>query len=182
MKRIVTLIASIVVLLPFPATTSAHRVDEYLQATRLSLARDRIGLEIDLTPGVDVAQMIFALINTDHDGRISQSEGRAYANQFLKQIVLDLDGQRQSLTLIRTQFPSFEEMSAGIGTIRIEAVALCASASGRHSLSYQNNHRNDMSAYLVNALLPATRNIEITEQHRDAQQRGIQLGFIVLEK
>src|SRR2546428_291772 len=101
MKKIVTLIASIVVLLPFPATTSAHRVDEYLQATRLSLARDRIGLEIDLTPGVNVAQMIFAVINTDHDGRISQSEGRAYANQFLKQIVLDLDGQRQSLTLIR---------------------------------------------------------------------------------
>src|SRR5439155_22322881 len=49
----------------------------------------------------------------------------------------------------------------------------------RHSLSYQNNHRPDLGAYLVNALLPKNRDIEITEQHRDFLQRGIRLTFNV---
>jgi hypothetical protein len=43
----------------------------------------------------------------------------------------------------------------------------------------QNNHKNDFSVYLVNALLPASRNIEITGQRRDPLQRGIQLSFNV---
>ena len=119
-------ICAIGILLTFPATTSAHRLDEYLQATRISLALDRIVVEIDLTPGVDVAPMIFALINTNHDGRISEVEGRTYASQFLKEIVLEVDGQGQRLALIRSQFPSFQELSAGLGTIRIEARALWA--------------------------------------------------------
>src|SRR4051812_3412896 len=58
------------ILLVFAGSASAHRLDQYLQATRLSLAADQVGVEIDLTPGVEVAPAVFALINTDHDGRI----------------------------------------------------------------------------------------------------------------
>ena len=61
--RVRTRIGFIVVLLVFPATMLAHRLDEYLQATRLSLALDRIVLKADLTPGVDVAPLVFSLIN-----------------------------------------------------------------------------------------------------------------------
>ena len=46
------------VLLLLPAVALAHRLDEYLQATRLSLALDRVVLKIDLTPGVDVAARV----------------------------------------------------------------------------------------------------------------------------
>ena len=99
--------------------------------------------------------------------------------ELLKDIVLDLDGRPQHLSLVRAQFPSFREMSDGMGTIRIEAVAVCASGPGQHVLFYQNNHKNDISVYLVNALLPA-RNIEITGQHRDPLQRGIELRFTVM--
>jgi len=161
------------------ATASAHRIDEYLQAARLAIAPDRITLEMDLTPGVDVAPLIFAMINTNHDGTISEAEARAYAGQLLKEMVLDLDGRPQRLSLVRAQFPSFREMTDGMGTIRIEAVAACASSPGQHVIIYQNNHRNDLSVYLVNALLPASRNIEITGQARDPLQRRIQLSFTV---
>ena len=174
-----TRICSIVILLTFPAAIVAHRLDEYLQATRLSVAMDRIVLKTDLTPGVDVAPMIFALINTNHDGRISEAEGKAYAKQVLKEIVLEVDGRRQHLDLVSSQFPSFQEMSAGMGAIRIEARAAWAAAPGRHSLFYQNNHRPDLGAYLVNALVPASREIEITEQRRDSRQREIRMGFNV---
>ena len=170
-------IGFIVILLALPVTLLAHRLDEYLQAARLSLALDRIVLRADLTPGVDVAPLIFARINTNRDGRISDREGRAYANQVLKEIVLEVDGRRLRLDLVSSQFPSFQEMSGGTGAIRIEARAAWVGVPGRHSLFYQNNHRPDLGAYLVNALVPASREIEITEQHRDPLQREIRLAF-----
>jgi hypothetical protein len=179
MKRAVVAVISIGLSLAFAVTASAHRIDEYLQAARLAIAPDRVTLEMDLTPGVDVAPLIFALINTNHDGSISESEGRAYATQLLKEVVLDLDSHPQRLSLVRAEFPSFQEMSEGEGTIRIEAAAVCASTPGNHVLSFQNNHRNDISVYLVNALLPANRNVEISSQRRDPLQRGIQLQFTV---
>src|SRR5262249_25551495 len=83
------------------------------------------------------------------------------------------------VTLVRTQFPSFQEMSSGEGTIRIEALATCSSPPGRHSLIYQNNHRSDISVYLVNALVPPSPKVEITEQNRDPLQRRIHLSFMV---
>jgi len=163
----------------FGAPARAHRLDEYLQATRLAIAPDRILVEMDLTPGAEIASSIFLTINTSGDGTISEAEGRTYASQLLTDIGLELDGRRQRLSLVRALFPSFQEMSRGVGTIRIEAVAVCASGPGQHVLVYQNHHRNDVSVYLVNALLPSSPNVEITAQRRDPLQRGIQLSFAV---
>src|SRR4029450_9062115 len=95
--RIGSRISTIVILVMFPLTILAHRLDEYLQATRLDLAVDHIVLKMDLTPGVDVAPLIFALINTNRDGRISENEARAYVNQVLKEAILEVDGIRQHL-------------------------------------------------------------------------------------
>src|SRR5438105_14207139 len=168
-----------VLMLAFPLTNLAHRLDEYLQASRLSLAEDGIVVKLDLTPGVDVAPMIFALINTDRDGRISPTEGLVYANQVLKETVLEIDGKRQRLDLVSSAFPSFQEMSAGTGVIRIEARPAWTAVPGRHSLFYRNNHRPDLGIYLVNALVPASRRFEITSQHRDPLQREFRLDFTV---
>jgi hypothetical protein len=167
------------ILLVFVCAVSAHRLDEYLEATRLSLAANQVGVEIDLTPGVDVAPMIFSLINTDHDGRISASEGEKYAKQVVQETVLEIDGRRFRLDLLRYEFPSFQEMNAGEGTIRIYARAPWTGTAGQHRLVYQNNHRPDLGVYLVNALRPGIPNIEITEQHRDPLQRGLNLAFVV---
>jgi hypothetical protein len=174
-----TLFALTGILLIFAPAASAHRLDQYLQATRLSLAANQVGVEIDLTPGVDIAPMIFALINTDHDGRISASEGEKYAKQVVQETVLEIDGHRSRLDLLKYEFPSFQEMSAGEGMIRIHARALWSGSAGEHWLAYQNNHKADLGVYLVNALRPGTPGIEITEQRRDSLQRGIRLAFVL---
>jgi hypothetical protein len=177
--RFRTLFALAGALLIFAPCANAHRLDQYLQATRLSLATDQVAVEIDLTPGVDVAQAIFALINTDHDGRISPSEAERYANQVVRETVLQIDGRLSRLDVLKYEFPSFEEMSAGEGTIRIHARALWTGSAGQHRIIYQNNHKADLGVYLVNALRPSTPNIEITEQHRDPFQRGMNLAFVI---
>jgi hypothetical protein len=175
-KRFVALAG---ILLVFAPGASAHRLDQYLQATRLSLAQNQVGVEIDLTPGVDVAPMIFSLINTDHDGRISASEGEKYAKQVVQETILEIDGHRTRLDLLRYEFPSFQEMNTGEGMIRIYARASWVGTAGQHRLVFQNNHKPDIGVYLVNALRPGTPNIEITEQHRDPLQRGVNLAFVL---
>src|SRR5207302_11088010 len=99
MKKALAVVSFIGILSAFGTTASAHRIDEYLQAARLAIASDRVTLEMDLTPGVDVAPLIFSLINTNHDGSISEAEGRAYASRLLREIVLDLDGHPHRLSL-----------------------------------------------------------------------------------
>jgi hypothetical protein len=37
------------------STASAHRRDEYLQAARIAVGPDRVRIELDLTPGMAVA-------------------------------------------------------------------------------------------------------------------------------
>jgi len=128
---------------------------------------------------VDVAPAIFALINTDRDGNISEAEGKLYAQRLLNDFILEVDRQPLRLELIRNQFPSFQEMQEGTGTIRIEARAGWRAAAGHHLLFFRNNHRTDFGVYLVHVLLPATRNIAITGQQRDFFQREIRLDFNV---
>jgi len=52
MKRLLIAIA----VLAIPPTATAHRLDEYLQATRVSIDVDRVDLEIDLTAGTAIAK------------------------------------------------------------------------------------------------------------------------------
>src|SRR5688572_3513135 len=99
-------VAAIVFVLAMPATSAAHRLDEYLQAARLSLARDRIALEVDLTPGVNIAAAIVTLLDRDGDRRISPVEARAYGQAVLADLVLELDGRTVPVTLTRVEIPS----------------------------------------------------------------------------
>ena len=159
---------------------SAHRVDEYLQATRLSIDLDRVDVEIDLTPGIDLASTVFSMIDTNRDGEISSAEGEAYARQMLRSVVLKSDGLPASITLVESNFPEFSDMTLGVGTIRLRATAKVPPvSSGRHELSYLNTHQPESSVYLVNALVPANPLIQISDQRRDVAQHGITLGYSV---
>ena len=162
-----------------PLTAWAHRLDEYLQATRFALTRDRIVLKMDLTPGAALASGILAAITLDRAGRISAADERRYVDRVLQDVVLEVDGRRLTPQLVRSQFPSAEEMNAGVGTMRIEAGSAWSGAPGPHTLFFRNNHRPDGGVYLVNALVPGSADIEITAQQRDEQQREFRLEFRV---
>ncbi|HWD98070.1 MAG TPA: hypothetical protein VG345_03505, partial [Bryobacteraceae bacterium] len=61
----------------------AHRLDEYLQGTILSVGKSRLEAQITLTPGVAVFPFLMAVIDTDSDGTISEAERRAYVKRVL---------------------------------------------------------------------------------------------------
>ena len=166
--------------LAFSPELVAHRLDEYLQATRIAVSPDSVQLEIDLTPGVAVASSVLASIDTDRDDRISLEEADTYASAFVRQIVLLQDGVPQLVTLERSRFPSVTAIGSGTGTIHLEATTPAASVAGMHRLSFRNNHRHEAGVYLVNALVPASGRITIDSQRRDPLQREIELDYSVV--
>jgi hypothetical protein len=176
------LAGSVVLALALPARAGAHRLDEYLQAVRLSVAQDRVGVEIDLTPGVNVAGEIISLVDRDADRRISGAEAEAYARAVLRDLVLEGDGRPLSAVLMRAEVPVLADMYEGAGMIRIEALAAVpAAAPGRHRLSFRNNHHAERSVYLANALRPDDASgISIVSQSRDAEQREIRIDYDVV--
>jgi len=156
----------------------AHRLDEYLQATRVSVAPNRIDLSLDLTPGVAVADQVLAAIDTNRDGRVSDDERAAYAQNALADLRCGLDEKSLKLRLVDVSFPALHEMKSGIGVIRIKATtAVGPLAAGQHTLNLTNVHLPAISVYLVNALAPKDRAITITRQARDELQKGYHLEF-----
>jgi hypothetical protein len=174
-------IAVLGVWLATPAPAGAHRLDEYLQATRLSVDIGQVGLEIDLTAGVRVASEVFGWLDADGDGRISAAEAEAYARQMLRSVDLCVDGRTVPIGLLEILVPPFHDMSLGVGAIRIRAGAsVPAAGSGRHRLSFVNRHRPESSAYLVNVLVPTDPRIRIGSQTRDGAQHGLTLDYVVM--
>ena len=163
-----------------PSAAQAHRLDEYLQATRLSIDVDRVGLEIDLTPGVTIARDVFNAIDADGDGWISAAEKEAYAREVLRSIVLSVDGRAAAIVHAEIGVPEFGELAEGVGTIRVRAAAdIPYAGAGHHRLAYANVHKADTSVYLVNALVPGDPRIQISAQERDGAQHRLTLDYEV---
>ncbi len=164
--------------LVFATNALAHRLDEYLQATRVSVATNRIDLSIDLTPGVAIADQVLAAIDRDRDGHVSEKEVAAYAQRVLKDIRIALDERVLVPSLVDASFPALHEIKGGLGVIRITATASGRNlAAGRHILILTNAHRPAISVYLVNALVPKDPSIKITSQTRDELQKHYRLEF-----
>lgn len=158
----------------------AHRLDEYLQATRLAVFTNRIELNFDLTPGVAVAGKVLEEIDRNRDGQISKGESDAYAQQFLKDLSVSLDGKPVALSMSSIVVPTVAELRTGIGAIRIRATSTATSLStGSHILNLTNRHLPTISVYLVNALRSNNSAVDIGKQTRDELQKHYQLGFRV---
>jgi len=161
------------------ARVDAHRLDEYLQATRLAVAADRIDVEMDLSPGVAVAPLVIGAIDIDGDGRIAPAEARAYAAAVAAAVTLSIDGRPVPLHVDGRVFASPEAMREGGGTIRLALSAPVAVGGGRHRLAFVNAHLPASSAYLVNALVPADRRITFGAPARDIAQRTFTMDYDV---
>ena len=159
---------------------SAHRLDEYLQAARLAIDPSRVELEVDLTPGISIADAIIAEIDRDHDGLLAADEKRAYVARVLGAMELKIDGQTLHAEPIASTFPVLDAFRRGDGTIRLQsAAALPRLSEGGHQLLFRNTHCPDVSVYLANALVPESDRIAVTAQTRDGEQHDLTIDFLV---
>ena len=170
-----TLAAASAILLVIGTSAFAHRLDEYLQSTTISVERDRVQAQVRLTPGVAVFPTVLANIDTNTDGVISETEQRAYAERVLGDLSLTIDGEPLRLQLVSLKFPKLEEMKEGLGEIQVEFKADVSSGGARRRLIFENQHQNRIAAYLVNCLVPRDPGIRITGQNRNYEQSFYQL-------
>jgi hypothetical protein len=169
--------AVIVLLAGTPAL--AHRLDEYLQGTIVSVEKNRLQAQMTLTPGVAVYPIVLAEIDTDADGVISKSEQRAYAERVLRDLSLTIDGRRLTPRLVSMEFPAIEEMKEGRGEIRIEFNADLPRDRPNRRLTLENHHQSRIAAYQVNCLVPRDPDIRIVAQNRNYSQSVYELDYVL---
>ncbi len=156
----------------------AHRLDEYLQATTISLEKDRVKGQIRLTPGVAVLPAILAGIDADSDRIISAQEEQAYANTVLGDLSVAIDGDPLHPQLVSVKFPEIDEMREGLGEIQIEFQADLPHRGPNRRLTFENRHQSQISAYLVNCLVPRDPDLRIVSQYRNYPQSFYQLDYV----
>ena len=156
----------------------AHRLDEYLQATTISLEKDRVQAQIRLTPGVAVFPIVFASIDSDADGIISEAEQHAYAERVLRDLSLTIDGDRVQLRLVSSRASNVQEMMDGRGEIQLDVDANVPHGGHNRRLVFENHHESRIAAYLVNCLVPSDPDIRVTAQDRNYDQSFYQLDYV----
>src|SRR5215213_4079648 len=172
------LIALLLGLLAPPMAALAHPLDVYLQASYITVAPAQIVVELDLSPGVLVAPQILPQLDPDGDQQISDADGQAYVDAMLRNVVLHVDGQPLALAVTKIGMPSYLNIQAGYGTIRIFTLAtLAAGLTGTHQLSYTNNFAPTGSAYQVNAFVDKGVAITLDKQNRDSIQQRMTLDY-----
>jgi hypothetical protein len=172
----------LILLLAVPSAALAHRLDEYLQATLVSIEPGDVRLQMNFTPGVAVADRVLARIDTNHDGIISANEAKAYGELVRNHLLVRLDGRKLVLKLATSGFPAVTELRSGWGIIQIEFTADIGSLSpGRHKLSLENRHLPGLSVYLLNAAQPKSAQVQITRQMRNKHQSRGSIEFATLQ-
>jgi hypothetical protein len=156
----------------------AHRLDEYLQGTILSVEKGRMQAQITLTPGVAVYRIVLAQIDADADGVISKTEQQVYAGRVLRDLSLTLDGHRLTPRLVSVEFPAIEEMKEGSGEIRIEFNADLPRSGPNRRLTIENHHQSRIAAYQVNCLVSRDPDIRIVAQNRNYSQSRYELDYV----
>lgn len=173
--RIVTTAA---LLLCLVRVASAHRLDEYLQATILSVDKDHIQASMRMIPGVAVSSSVIASIDSNGDGVISQAEQRAYAERVLADLSLTVDGKSVKPKLVSADFPQVELMREGLGEIHIEFTADLPPGGPNRRLILENHHQRQNAAYLMNCLVPRDPDIRIVSQNRNERQSFYQQDYV----
>ncbi|HVW08653.1 MAG TPA: hypothetical protein VHC90_08725 [Bryobacteraceae bacterium] len=169
---------SIAALLVFAGgVANAHRLDEYLQGTLVSLGKTQVEAEMTLTPGVAVFPAVMAAIDTNGDGTISAVEQQAYAQRVTRDLALSVDGRAVTPLLVSVRFPEVEEMREGRGEIRIALTGAMPGGRGRRTLTIENRHLTGISVYQVNALVPRDPELRIVAQRRNYTQTRYEVEF-----
>lgn len=179
MRAILAALAQVGALLSILAAPAfAHRLDEYLEATLISVGKARVRAQIRLEPGVKVFPAVLGAIDANGDGVISGAEQRAYAERVLRDLSLAVDGAPLRLRLVSSTFASLEELRAGRGEILIDFDAEVPRGGSARRLTFENHHLRPIAAYLVNSLVSQDPEIRIGAQHRNDDQSFYQLDYV----
>jgi len=162
----------------FAAPVLGHTLDEYVQATLVSVEANQILASVRLKPGVEVFPQVFRAIDADSDGQLSKEEEAKYLQRVIGDLSLSVDGTRLEPRMLWGRFPPTDDMKEGRGEILIELAAAVSPRSGARTLVIENRHQPRISAYLANSVVPRDPGIRILAQNRSNDQSIYELRYI----
>ncbi len=168
--------AALILTLGLPGV--AHRLNEYLQSTLISVEKNRVTLSMRLIPGLAVSSSVIAHIDRNRDGVITEDERQAYARTVLHDLSLSVDGQLLNPRLTSVSFPTNNEMKEGLGEIQLEFTADLPPGRVNRRFVFINHHQSAIAAYLVNCLVPRDKDIHVVSQVRNQVQSVYQLDYV----
>jgi hypothetical protein len=172
-----TLTLGLVAFLALEGPAFAHALDEYVQATLISVETDRVEASMRLVPGVAVFAEVFEAIDTNGDRVLSEVERRRYAERVLSELSLSIDGTALKPQLVSVDFPAISELKDGVGEIRIELMAPLPPGGPERKLVFENHHQARISAYLVNCAVPRDSRLHVVAQERSRDQAKYRLDY-----
>lgn len=181
MKKRIWCALAIVVSTGFPGVGMTHRLDEYLQATTITLEHDRVLFHVRLTPGVDVAEQIIGQIDRNGDMVLSPDEQTAYAKKIARNLSVSLNGKRTTLRFDGGAFPATTLLRAGTGVVELQFDLPMHMTAGHYRLTYTNAATEPDVVHLVNCLVPQDPAVHVTGQKRSQDQSVYRLDFTVMD-
>ena len=179
MTRVIEGLA-ILVLALWPRCGDAHPLDEVVQGAYLTLVPGAVRLELDLTPGINVAGALLRALDANADRAVTQAEAQGYARRVLAQSTLTVDRIAVPWTLGEVTAPPYQVVEAG-GTISIGAVAERPETPGAHVLTYRNDYEPAASLPIANIFLQPGDGWQyaVTEQQRSEDGRQLTVSYTV---
>jgi hypothetical protein len=163
-----------------PGRAAGHVLDEYLQSTLVFIEPTESRLQINLTPGIDVADKVLSEIDRDVDDVISVAEAGNYLARLKSDLTARLDGRVVELRVTESRFPDVAELRTGHGVIQVEfALPATRLAGGLHQIVFENRHWPSIGAYLFNAALPGSKLVQVARQIRNQNQSLAEIEFEV---
>jgi hypothetical protein len=167
-----------------PRWAEAHPLDEVVQSAYLTLAPGEVRLELDLTPGIEVAGALLQALDADADRAITEAEAEGYAERVLARSSLTLDDVAMSWMLGEVDVPPYRSLELGGGTVSIHAVARHPDGAGAHVLSYRNDHQPAASRRTANVFLQPGEGwrYRVTGQRRSDDGRQLTVTYTVARR
>ena len=85
------------------------------------------------------------------------------------------------MTLAHAEIAPIDALRSGLGAIQLRLVGALEHgiSPGGREVYFRNNHRPNISVYMVNALVPEDRDVSVTRQSRNVTQQEVQIGYHV---
>jgi hypothetical protein len=163
------------------ATVRAHRLDEFLEAARISLEPSHVDVEMNLTPGMSTADTFIHEVDGNTDGVFSPIEQWNYATGLVRSLDVRLDDAPvRPLRVTAVDVPEAASVRSGDAAATVRAtVPIRALAPGVHRLVFRNDDGASDSVFMANTVLPDSRMIAVTAQKHSVDQRELTIEFAV---
>lgn len=163
--------------LPFAA--EAHPVDSVAQVAYLTLGPGVIQIELDVTPGREVAKAVLAGLDANGDGIIAKDEARAFGQMVLDQTQLRVDGTAVRWSRFDVGVPDDALLASGNATISIVGMVATQDSAAAHSLTFRNDYAPAKSLWTANVFLQDDDlwRYEITAQKHDNDGRTLSVQY-----